>query len=49
MFLLEEIVLSFILYKMEMWGWKEWEEIERIQETYVWTLNIDSQTQKLNI
>lgn len=30
---------------MEIWGWKEWEKIERMQERYIrWVLGIDGRT-----
>lgn len=30
---------------MEVWGWKEWEKIEKLQERYMrWILEIDGRT-----
>lgn len=44
MMLFKYLVLGIITYG-EIWGWKEKEELERIQKRYIkWTLNLDSCT-----
>ena len=33
------------MYGVEIWGWKEWEELEKIQDTYMkWTLKTEGTT-----
>ena len=40
--LYDTLVASVLLYGAEIWGWKEYEEIERLQERYIrWTLGLD--------
>ena len=40
--LYDTLVASVLLYRVEIWGWKEYEEIERLQERYIrWTLGLD--------
>ena len=35
----EALVASVLLYRVEIWGWKEHEEVERLHEKYIrWTL-----------
>lgn len=45
MWLFRRLVVGVLLYGVEVWGWKEREELERIQKKYIkWTLNLDSCT-----
>jgi hypothetical protein len=34
-----------LMYGVEIWGWKEQEEVERVQEKYLrWVLKVDRET-----
>ena len=40
--LFDTLVRSVITYGAEIWGYKEWKEIEKIQDKYInWTLKLD--------
>ena len=34
--LFDALVRSIMGYGAEVWGWKEWKEVERIQDKYQW-------------
>lgn len=39
------LIKSVLMYGAEIWGWKEYEEIERVQEKYLrWILGVDMNT-----
>ena len=39
------MVKSIIFYGVEIWGWKEYREIEMLQERYIrWILKLDRET-----
>ncbi|KAK5645963.1 hypothetical protein RI129_004427 [Pyrocoelia pectoralis] len=41
----DKLVKSVMVYGAEIWGWKEWEKMEKIQEKYWrWTLGLDRET-----
>ncbi|KAH0813872.1 hypothetical protein GEV33_008919 [Tenebrio molitor] len=41
----ESMVESVLMYGAEIWGWKEREEVERVQEKYLrWVLGVDRET-----
>ncbi|XP_046142799.1 uncharacterized protein LOC123988066 [Osmia bicornis bicornis] len=41
----DKLVWTVIAYGAEVWGWKEWKEIEGLQERYTrWTLGVDWRT-----
>jgi hypothetical protein len=41
----ESMVESVLMYGAEIWGWKEQEEVERVQEKYLkWVLGVDRET-----
>ena len=43
--LFDALVKSVISYGAEIWGWREWKELEKIQEKYIkWTLKTDKTT-----
>ena len=43
--LFEIMVRSIIFYGVEIWGWKEYKEIEALQERYIrWILKLDKET-----
>ena len=43
--LFEALVESIMMYGVEVWGWKGWEEIERVQDTYMkWILKAERTT-----
>lgn len=45
MFLFDTLVKSVLLYGVEIWGWREEEVVERIQERYIrWVLELDTCT-----
>jgi len=45
MYLFEVLVESIMMYGVKIWGWKEYKEIESIQEKYIkWTLKLDQTT-----
>jgi len=45
MYLFEVLVESIVMYGAEIWGWKEYKEIEGMQEKYIkWTLKLDRTT-----
>lgn len=45
MLLFRSLVESILLYAAEIWGWKEQEKVEKLQEKYVrWTLRLDPNT-----
>lgn len=42
MMMFNVMIKSIILYGVEIWGWKEWKEVEAIQERYIrWILRLD--------
>ncbi|KAH0819191.1 hypothetical protein GEV33_003600 [Tenebrio molitor] len=45
MMMFESMVESVLMYGAEIWGWKEREEVERVQEKYLrWVLGVDRET-----
>ena len=41
----EGLVESIILYGVELWGWRKYEEIEKIQKKYLkWCLGVNRNT-----
>jgi hypothetical protein len=47
MVMFESIVMvPILMYGAEIWGWKEQEEVERVQENYYlrWVLGVDRET-----
>src|SRR5699024_970791 len=41
----DSLIGSILMYGAEVWGWKEYEEVERVQEKYVrWVLGVDRHT-----
>jgi hypothetical protein len=41
----ESMVESILMYGAEIWGWKEYEEVERVQEKYLrWMLGMNRET-----
>lgn len=43
--LFDWLVSSVVSFRAEIWGWKEWEEVERLQERYIrWVLGVDGRT-----
>lgn len=41
----EWLVGSVMAFGAEIWGWKEWDKIERIQEKYMrWVLGLNERT-----
>ena len=43
--LFNALVRSVMSYEAEIWGLKEWKEIEKIQDKYIkWTLKLDKTT-----
>lgn len=45
MFLWESLVLGMLLYGVELWGFRERREVERLQLKYIkWTLGLDMRT-----
>jgi len=45
MYLFEVLMESIIMYGVEIWGWKEYKEIESLQDKYIkWTLKLDQTT-----
>lgn len=45
LWLFDRLVWTVVSYGVEIWGWKEREEIERIEERYLkWMLGVDART-----
>jgi hypothetical protein len=45
MMMFESMVESVSMYRAEIWGWKEQEEVERVQQKYLgWLLGVDRET-----
>jgi hypothetical protein len=45
MMIFESMVQSVLMYGAEIWGWKEQEEVERVQEKYLrWVLGVERET-----
>jgi len=41
----DKLVWTVMSYGVEIWGWEEWDEMERMQERYLrWILGVDSRT-----
>jgi hypothetical protein len=41
----ESMIQSILMYGPEIWGWKEQEEIEKVQDKYLrWVLGVDRET-----
>ena len=41
----DSLVSSVLGYGTEIWGWKEWEELEKIQDRYMkWRMKLDRTT-----
>ncbi|KAJ3647217.1 hypothetical protein Zmor_024747 [Zophobas morio] len=42
MMMFDSLIKSIFMYEAEIWGWREYEEIERVQEKYLkWTLGFE--------
>jgi hypothetical protein len=38
----ESMIESVLMYGAEIWGWKEQEEVERVQQNYLrWVVGVD--------
>lgn len=45
MWLFDRLVWTMIGYEVEIWGWKEREELERLEERYLrWLLGVEGRT-----
>jgi hypothetical protein len=45
MMMFEGMVENILMYEAEFWGWKEQEEVEKVQEKYLrWVLGVDRKT-----
>lgn len=43
--LFDWLVSSVVSFRAEIWGWRKWEEMERLQERYIrWVLGVDGRT-----
>lgn len=43
--LFDWLVSNVVSFRAEIWGWREWEEVERLQERYIrWMLGVDGRT-----
>jgi hypothetical protein len=45
MMMFESMIESILMYESKIWGWKEQEEVEKVQEKYLkWVLGVDRET-----
>jgi len=45
LWLFDRLIWTVLSYRVEIWGWKEREGIERIEERYLrWVLGVDTRT-----
>jgi hypothetical protein len=45
MMMFENMIESILMYESKIWGWKEQEEVEKVQEKYLkWVLGVDRET-----
>ena len=43
----DALVESIMMYGVEIWGWRGWEEVEKIQDTYIkWVMKLDKTTSR---
>ena len=41
----DSLIKTMLTYGAEIWGWKEYEEVEKVQEKYLkWILGLDKET-----
>ena len=41
----DALLESIMIYGVEIWSWRGWEEVEKIQDTYMkWVMKLDRRT-----
>ena len=41
----DALIKSILCYSAEVWGWKEWKHVERVQDKYLkWVLKVERTT-----
>ena len=41
----DALIKSILCYGAEVWGWREWKEVEKVQDKYLkWVLNVERTT-----